>query len=130
MFYVLILLFFSKIGIINEQLYISALTPSHTRRYYMQLNKTKTPPAATIDNNIASSSTHSASTMPINIDAAIVVDLNTEQNRMLQQFMLESGMKPDWAKKCLQDQQWNYADAAQVFGEMKKHNLIPVDAFR
>ncbi len=82
----------------------------------MQLNKTQSSAAvASVSSTLSISS----------IDSS-----NIDQDRMLQQFMLESGMKSDWAKKCLEDQQWNYANAAQVFTEMKRQNLIPADAFR
>uniref|UniRef100_A0A1I7VDA2 TAP-C domain-containing protein n=1 Tax=Loa loa TaxID=7209 RepID=A0A1I7VDA2_LOALO len=37
------------------------------------------------------------------------------QQQMVEAFCQESRMKPEWSKKCLIDQNWNYEAAGQAF---------------
>ncbi|XP_016051223.1 PREDICTED: nuclear RNA export factor 2-like [Miniopterus natalensis] len=53
-----------------------------------------------------------------------------EQQEMVQVFSIQSGMKPQWSQKCLQDNEWNYTRAAQVFTTLKAEGKIPEEAFK
>uniref|UniRef100_A0A8C8VUV3 Nuclear RNA export factor 7 n=1 Tax=Peromyscus maniculatus bairdii TaxID=230844 RepID=A0A8C8VUV3_PERMB len=41
--------------------------------------------------------------------------LSQEQQRMVQAFSTQSGMKLEWSQKCLEDNKWDYTKAAEVF---------------
>ncbi|XP_034954266.1 nuclear RNA export factor 1 [Zootoca vivipara] len=58
-----------------------------------------------------------------------VPTLTAEQQEMLQNFSLQSGMNLEWSQKCLLDNDWNYAHAAQVFTQLKAEGKIPEVAF-
>lgn len=48
--------------------------------------------------------------------------------QLVARFAQESRLKPEWAEKCLIDNDWNYEKAGHVFLELKK--MIPPDAFQ
>uniref|UniRef100_A0A1I8AU22 TAP-C domain-containing protein n=1 Tax=Steinernema glaseri TaxID=37863 RepID=A0A1I8AU22_9BILA len=50
------------------------------------------------------------------------------RRQMVEQFCLQSGMKAEWATKCLEDQNWNYEAAGKIFMDLK--DQIPRDAFQ
>ncbi|XP_036160033.1 nuclear RNA export factor 2-like [Myotis myotis] len=56
--------------------------------------------------------------------------LSQEQQEMVQIFSIQSGMKPQWSQKCLEDNEWNYIKAAQVFATFKAQGKIPEEAFK
>nr|KAF6320630.1 nuclear RNA export factor 5 [Pipistrellus kuhlii] len=58
-----------------------------------------------------------------------VPTFSQEQKEMVQVFSIQSGMKPQWSQKCLQDNEWNYIKAAQVFASLKTQGKIPEEAF-
>ncbi|EPQ19357.1 Nuclear RNA export factor 2 [Myotis brandtii] len=56
--------------------------------------------------------------------------LSQEQQEMVQIFSIQSGMKPQWSQKCLEDNEWDYIKAAQVFATFKAESKIPEEAFK
>ncbi|KAB1253693.1 Nuclear RNA export factor 2 [Camelus dromedarius] len=65
--------------------------------------------------------TPSASSMPM---------LSQEQQQMVQDFSTQSEMNLQWSQKCLQDNDWNYTRAGQVFTKFKAEGKIPEEAFK
>ncbi|XP_074214819.1 nuclear RNA export factor 2-like [Camelus bactrianus] len=65
--------------------------------------------------------TPSASSMPT---------LSQEQQQMVQDFSTQSEMNLQWSQKCLQDNDWNYTRAGQVFTKFKAEGKIPEEAFK
>ncbi|EPY72502.1 nuclear RNA export factor 2-like protein [Camelus ferus] len=65
--------------------------------------------------------TPSASSMPT---------LSQEQQQMVQDFSTQSEMNLQWSQKCLQDNDWNYTRAGQVFTTLKAEGKIPEEAFK
>uniref|UniRef100_A0A8D0GUK9 Nuclear RNA export factor 1 n=1 Tax=Sphenodon punctatus TaxID=8508 RepID=A0A8D0GUK9_SPHPU len=59
-----------------------------------------------------------------------VPTLSAEQQEMLQAFSMQSGMNLEWSQKCLQDNEWDYGSAAQVFTQLKVEGKIPEVAFQ
>lgn len=51
------------------------------------------------------------------------------QNQMVQKFSQESGMNIGYSRLCLQENNWNYQKAAEVFIDLQKKNQIPAEAF-
>jgi len=49
------------------------------------------------------------------------------QQEMVEAFSQQSGMKLEWARKCLEDTQWDFEAAGNVFNAMKEQ--IPSEAF-
>ncbi|MBN3299657.1 NXF1 factor, partial [Amia calva] len=45
--------------------------------------------------------------------------LTTEQQEMRSIFSLQSGMKLEWSQKCLQDNEWDFNKAAQIFTQFQ-----------
>uniref|UniRef100_A0ABI7YMY2 Nuclear RNA export factor 2-like n=1 Tax=Felis catus TaxID=9685 RepID=A0ABI7YMY2_FELCA len=59
--------------------------------------------------------TQSMSSIPVSSStSSSVFILSKEQQEMVQAFSTQSGMKPEWSQKCLQDNEWNYTRAGQV----------------
>ncbi|KAM9180311.1 nuclear RNA export factor 2-like [Dugong dugon] len=48
-----------------------------------------------------------------------VPTLSQEQQEMVQVFSTQSGMKFEWSLKCLEDNEWNYNRAGQIFTTLK-----------
>ncbi|XP_077890668.1 nuclear RNA export factor 2-like [Ictidomys tridecemlineatus] len=65
--------------------------------------------------------THCSSFMP---------SLSQEQQETVQAFSIQSGMKLEWSQKCLEDNQWNYIRAGQVFTMLQNQGKIPGEAFK
>ncbi|KAG8146790.1 putative Nuclear RNA export factor 1 protein, partial [Naja naja] len=51
--------------------------------------------------------------------------LTAEQQEMLQNFSLQSGMNLEWSQKCLLDNEWNYTKAAHAYTQLKAEQKIP-----
>ncbi|XP_051536491.1 nuclear RNA export factor 1-like [Myxocyprinus asiaticus] len=58
-----------------------------------------------------------------------VPTLSAPQQEMLAAFSLKSGMNLEWSQKCLQDNDWDFDQAAQIFTGLKAHGKIPDVAF-
>lgn len=58
-----------------------------------------------------------------------VPSLSAPQQEMLSAFSLQSGMNLEWTQKCLQDNEWDFNRAAQIFTQLKAEGKIPDVAF-
>ncbi|XP_029470692.1 nuclear RNA export factor 1 [Rhinatrema bivittatum] len=58
-----------------------------------------------------------------------VPTLSSTHQDLLQAFSLQSGMNLEWSQKCLQDNDWDFARAAQIFTQLKAEGKIPEVAF-
>ncbi|XP_058392399.1 nuclear RNA export factor 2-like [Diceros bicornis minor] len=56
--------------------------------------------------------------------------LSQEHQEMVKAFSTQSGMNLQWSQKCLQDNEWNYTRAGQVFTMLKTEGKIPEEAFK
>ncbi|XP_066106564.1 nuclear RNA export factor 2-like [Saccopteryx bilineata] len=56
--------------------------------------------------------------------------LSQKQQEMVQVFSIQSGMNLPWSEKCLQENDWNYTKAAEVFIKFKTEGTIPEEAFK
>ncbi|EDM06992.1 rCG38056, isoform CRA_b [Rattus norvegicus] len=56
--------------------------------------------------------------------------LSQEQQRMVQAFSTQSGMKLEWSQKCLDDNKWDYTRAAEVFTMLQTKSKIPKEFFK
>ncbi|XP_077001923.1 nuclear RNA export factor 2-like isoform X2 [Tamandua tetradactyla] len=93
----------SSLCIVNEELFVRDASPKETQNAF-------STPMPTL----------SFSCMPT---------LSQEQQEMVQAFSIQSGMKLEWSLKCLQDNEWNYTAAGQVFTMFKAEGKIPEEAF-
>ncbi|XP_051822081.1 nuclear RNA export factor 1 isoform X2 [Antechinus flavipes] len=93
----------ARLCIVNDKLFIRNATTDEIRRAFAM-------PAPT----------PSSSPVPT---------LSPEQQEMLQTFSTQSGMNLEWSQKCLQDNDWDFARAAQVFTQLKAGGKIPEVAF-
>ncbi|XP_008271313.1 nuclear RNA export factor 2 [Oryctolagus cuniculus] len=59
-----------------------------------------------------------------------MADLNQLQQKMVQAFYMQSGMKLEWSQKCLEDNGWNYIRAKNIFITLLTQSKIPQEAFR
>ncbi|XP_045645434.1 nuclear RNA export factor 2-like [Ursus americanus] len=94
----------SSLCIVNDELFVRDATPNETRSAFSNQEPTLT-----------------SSTMPT---------LSQEQQEMVHAFSTQSGMKLEWSQKCLQDNEWNYTTAGQVFMMLKNEGKIPEEAFK
>uniref|UniRef100_A0A8C0K316 Nuclear RNA export factor 2-like n=1 Tax=Canis lupus dingo TaxID=286419 RepID=A0A8C0K316_CANLU len=76
----------SSLCIVNDELFVRDATPGETQSAF--------------------SNQETFSSMPT---------LSQEQQEMVHAFSTQSGMKLEWSQKCLQDNEWNYTRAGQVF---------------
>ncbi|KAM6332836.1 nuclear RNA export factor 1-like [Podargus strigoides] len=63
------------------------------------------------------------------VPAAPVPILTPEQQEMVATFALQSGMNIEWSQKCLEDNNWNYGQAGQIFTQLKLINGFDPGAF-
>ncbi|XP_023053086.1 nuclear RNA export factor 2 isoform X1 [Piliocolobus tephrosceles] len=75
--------------------------------------------------------TQSAFSIPMStLSSSSEPSLSQEQQEMVQAFSAQSGMKLEWSQKCLQDNEWNYTRAGQVFTMLQTEGKIPAEAFK
>ncbi|XP_038306400.1 nuclear RNA export factor 2-like isoform X6 [Canis lupus familiaris] len=91
----------SSLCIVNDELFVRDATPGETQSAF--------------------SNQETFSSMPT---------LSQEQQEMVHAFSTQSGMKLEWSQKCLQDNEWNYTRAGQVFTVLQKESKIPEEAFK
>ncbi|TKS72260.1 Nuclear RNA export factor 1 [Collichthys lucidus] len=89
--------------IVNDQLFIRMATTEEIRRAF-----------------VAPAPTPSSSPVPT---------LTAPQQEMLTAFSQKSGMNLEWSQKCLQDNDWDFNRAAQIFTQLKTEGKIPDVAF-
>ncbi|XP_030073337.1 nuclear RNA export factor 1 [Microcaecilia unicolor] len=58
-----------------------------------------------------------------------VPTLTATNQDLLQAFSLQSGMNLEWSQKCLQDNDWDFPRAAQIFTQLNAEGKIPEVAF-
>ncbi|XP_029448918.1 nuclear RNA export factor 1-like isoform X2 [Rhinatrema bivittatum] len=56
--------------------------------------------------------------------------LNPQTADIVAAFSKHTGMNPVWAQKCLDENNWNIAQAAEVFAAFKEQGIIPEEAFK
>uniref|UniRef100_A0A8C5LAP5 Nuclear RNA export factor 2 n=1 Tax=Jaculus jaculus TaxID=51337 RepID=A0A8C5LAP5_JACJA len=56
--------------------------------------------------------------------------LSLDQQKMVHTFSTQSGMKLEWSQKCLEDNEWNYTKAAEIFCMLQNIGKIPKEFFR
>uniref|UniRef100_A0A8C9ZDC8 Nuclear RNA export factor 1 n=1 Tax=Sander lucioperca TaxID=283035 RepID=A0A8C9ZDC8_SANLU len=93
----------SGVCIVNDQLFIRMATTEEIRRAF-----------------VAPAPTPSSSPVPT---------LTAPQQEMLTAFSQKSGMNLEWSQKCLQDNEWDFTRAAQIFTQLKTDGKIPDVAF-
>ncbi|XP_037317590.1 nuclear RNA export factor 1 isoform X1 [Pungitius pungitius] len=93
----------SGLCIVNDQLFIRMATTEEIRRAF-----------------VAPAPTPSSSPVPT---------LTAPQQEMLTAFSQKSGMNLEWSQKCLQDNEWDFNRAAQVFTQLQTDGKIPDVAF-
>ncbi|XP_077743553.1 nuclear RNA export factor 2-like isoform X3 [Canis aureus] len=91
----------TSLCIVNDELFVRDATPGETQSAF--------------------SNQETFSSMPT---------LSQEQQEMVHAFSTQSGMKLEWSQKCLQDNEWNYTSAGQVFTVLQKESKIPEEAFK
>ena len=92
-------------NIINETLYVSQATDLSKRKAF--LTPSVTSPATT----------------------STAVDDNTKQTLALS-FSQKSGMNLRFSAQCLEENNWDFDKAGQVFSEAKAKGAIPPEAFQ
>uniref|UniRef100_A0A8C7SV14 Nuclear RNA export factor 1b n=1 Tax=Oncorhynchus mykiss TaxID=8022 RepID=A0A8C7SV14_ONCMY len=93
----------TSLCIVNDELFVRNATTEEIRRAF-----------------VAPAPTPSSSPVPT---------LSAPQQEMLSAFSLKSGMNLEWSQKCLQDNEWDFNRAGQVFTDLKAHGKIPDVAF-
>ncbi|XP_058016114.1 nuclear RNA export factor 1 isoform X1 [Ahaetulla prasina] len=107
----------SGLSIVNDQIFIRKANNTEIRKAFIM--PAPTPSSSPVP-------TPSAEPMPSSIPGPI---LTVEQQEMLQNFSLQSGMNMEWSQKCLMDNDWNYAKAAHAYTQLKAEQKIPEVAF-
>ncbi|KAL0994103.1 hypothetical protein UPYG_G00117800 [Umbra pygmaea] len=93
----------TSLCIVNDELFVRNATTEEIRQAF-----------------VAPAPTPSSSPVPT---------LSAPQQEMLNNFSQKSGMNLEWSQKCLQDNEWDYIRAGQVFTDLKAQGKIPDVAF-
>lgn len=93
----------SGLCIVNDHLFIRMATTEEIRKAF-----------------VAPAPTPSSSPVPT---------LTAPQQEMLTAFSQKSGMNLEWSQKCLQDNEWDFNRAAQIFTQLRSEGKIPDVAF-
>uniref|UniRef100_A0A8C7JTS5 Nuclear RNA export factor 1b n=1 Tax=Oncorhynchus kisutch TaxID=8019 RepID=A0A8C7JTS5_ONCKI len=88
----------TSLCIVNDELFVRNATTEEIRRAF-----------------VAPAPTPSSSPVPT---------LSAPQQEMLSAFSLKSGMNLEWSQKCLQDNEWDFNRAGQVFTDLKVNNSL------
>uniref|UniRef100_A0A4W5MVF5 Nuclear RNA export factor 1b n=1 Tax=Hucho hucho TaxID=62062 RepID=A0A4W5MVF5_9TELE len=88
----------TSLCIVNDELFVRNATTEEIRRAF-----------------VAPAPTPSSSPVPT---------LSAPQQEMLSAFSLKSGMNLEWSQKCLQDNEWDFNRAGQVFTDLKVNNYL------
>ncbi|VDM22199.1 unnamed protein product [Wuchereria bancrofti] len=129
-----------KIAVVNDMLFVSGVFMERIQRYKsMVTNSLKLPPDAavattdaiggmSIADNIQSSAASVPQPQELTPSERAAAGDRQMQQQMVDAFCQESRMKPEWSKKCLIDQNWNYEAAGQAF--LAVRDRIPAEAFQ
>uniref|UniRef100_A0A8C0N5E3 Nuclear RNA export factor 2-like n=1 Tax=Canis lupus familiaris TaxID=9615 RepID=A0A8C0N5E3_CANLF len=79
----------STLCIVNDELFVRDATPNEIQSVFSKQEPTLT--------------------------SSSMVTLSQEQQEIVQAFSTQSGMKLEWSQKCLQENEWNYTRAGQIF---------------
>ncbi|XP_033830055.1 nuclear RNA export factor 1 isoform X1 [Periophthalmus magnuspinnatus] len=93
----------SGLCIVNDHLFVRMATTEEIRKAF-----------------VAPAPTPSSSPVPT---------LTAPQQEMLTAFSQKSGMNLEWSQKCLQDNEWDFNRAAQIFTQLRSEDKIPDVAF-
>ncbi|CAG0886612.1 unnamed protein product [Darwinula stevensoni] len=111
--------------ILNDQLFVTTPTLTETKMAFQ--TPTPTPSQeVTLAPSIPTVLVGATGMLPL--PGPSTSSLSRES--LIDAFSQESGMKPEYAAKCLEDNDWNYAAAAKVFTAMNAQGGIPPDAFK
>lgn len=110
----------TSMSIINEEYVIANISTHQFRNYYKPTNKQQDPVAeASSSSNITANSS--------TITPIIESGLTEAQNQMIKEFSAKSNLNLMWSHDCLQQVNWNFDAAAELFVQYKSQ--IPLDAF-
>ncbi|XP_072293759.1 nuclear RNA export factor 1 [Eucyclogobius newberryi] len=93
----------SGLCIVNDHLFVRMATTEEIRKAF-----------------VAPAPTPSSSPVPT---------LTAPQQEMLTAFSQKSGMNLEWSQKCLQDNEWDFSRAAQIYTQLRSEGKIPDVAF-
>ncbi|XP_020007975.1 nuclear RNA export factor 2-like [Castor canadensis] len=80
--------------------------------------------------NASPNEIHNAFSIPIpTVCSTSSSTLSEEQKEMVKAFSMQSRMKLEWSQKCLEDNEWNYTRAGQIFTTLQTEGKIPEEAF-
>uniref|UniRef100_F1KXD7 Nuclear RNA export factor 1 n=1 Tax=Ascaris suum TaxID=6253 RepID=F1KXD7_ASCSU len=131
-----------KVAVVSDMLFISAVFVERLQRYKVMLsNLLKAPvasaptPSTTLNNAMSEMAVAELpSTSGVGQDRSLTpaemaaAGDEQVQQQMVEAFSRESKMKPEWSRKCLMDQNWNYEVAGQAF--LAVRDKIPPEAFQ
>ncbi|XP_029634622.1 nuclear RNA export factor 1 [Octopus sinensis] len=118
------------IVIVNDMLTISNATSEQIQSAF----KTPAPTPSSSPTQGGSALVETVNTPPApltlpNATAACNVSLTEIQKEMVSQFSVQSEMNAEYSLQCLQQNNWEYEKAAQVFLNLKTNGKIPLEAF-
>jgi len=105
--------------IVNEQFHVMCATSEQAKNAFKEPAVVQ-PPVA-----------------PVAVAPAVNgVNLNTwnpaavdPKQQLINDFSLQSGMNQQWASKCLEENNWDFETARNVFNGLFKSNMVPPEAF-
>lgn len=98
--------------IINDQLMVGSATYQQKQKYEARATDTAMP-------SVSSIGSVGGSTVQATLD----------ENRLIEQFARETKMTASFSRQCLEENQYNFNTALDVFYKLNKLGLIPKEAF-
>ncbi|KAK0407708.1 hypothetical protein QR680_003542 [Steinernema hermaphroditum] len=113
-----------RVVVVNDQLTVSAISDSTRTRYKNLLTK-----VIVSEQQVSEPTVPPAAAQPAQ-PAQPAYDRNDPniQEQMVVEFSRQSGLKPNWSRKCLEDLEWDYEAAGNRFMALRAQ--IPPEAFQ
>uniref|UniRef100_A0A0N5AK00 Nuclear RNA export factor 1 n=1 Tax=Syphacia muris TaxID=451379 RepID=A0A0N5AK00_9BILA len=129
----------NKIAILSDMLFISGVFSERVQRYKALLSSLmKLPPNLDGETEQKAEVVGGQSSIPVTGAANMTAEATPQQiaasgdanmqQQMIDAFCKDSNMRPEWSRKCLEDQNWDYSAAGQAFLTVRER--IPPEAFQ
>uniref|UniRef100_F1L549 Nuclear RNA export factor 1 n=1 Tax=Ascaris suum TaxID=6253 RepID=F1L549_ASCSU len=117
-----------KVAVVSDMLFISAVFVERLQRYKVMLSNLLKAPVASAPTPSTTLNNAMSEMAVAELPSTSGVGDEQVQQQMVEAFSRESKMKPEWSRKCLMDQNWNYEVAGQAF--LAVRDKIPPEAFQ
>jgi nuclear RNA export factor len=123
------------IVIVNDILFLTPISPNRAENHIKLLQKAATNSASLQPTQPVPGTSTIVAPQPdlvaatTGVAAVGVASPEQQQAELVERFASASKMKKSWSLKCLQDNEWNFDKAAEMFQQLNNSGSIPGEAF-